>query len=50
MSPQVYQQFDAEDVTEEMLEQAAMLFNENYGIWGADAAKTSIYTKPGKSR
>lgn len=34
METQVYETFNAESTTNEMLAQAAHLFNGNYGTWG----------------
>jgi len=34
MASQFYQTLTAENVTDDMLAEAARLFNENYGVWG----------------
>ncbi|ORY17093.1 hypothetical protein BCR34DRAFT_622053 [Clohesyomyces aquaticus] len=49
MSKIVYEKYDGSEVTDDMLAEASKLFNENYGIWGKDAAKTGAFAKP-KSR
>jgi hypothetical protein len=46
MEELVYKKYDAGHVTETMLEEAAVLFSENYGVWGEQA--TSKFAKPGK--
>lgn len=38
MEEQVYKKYDAGKVTETMLQEAAILFSENYGVWGEQAA------------
>lgn len=43
MTVQHFQSFDGSEVTDNMLQAAVQLFNENYGIWGKDTPK------PGKS-
>jgi hypothetical protein len=42
----VFEKYDASEVTDDMLAEAAQLFNENYGIWGRDAAKMGSFAKP----
>lgn len=38
MAKQVFERFNGTELTDRMLEEAAQLFNENYGIWGEDPA------------
>ncbi|KAK9489042.1 hypothetical protein V1508DRAFT_436136 [Lipomyces doorenjongii] len=47
MAKQLYEKFDAGQVTDDMLAEASLLFNENYGIWGKDAAILGPFAKPG---
>ena len=49
MAKQVFERFDGRELTDNMLEEAAQLFNENYGIWGEDPTNTRPTLKPGKS-
>jgi len=46
MEEQVYKKYDAGQVTETMLQEAAVLFSENYGVWGEQA--TGKFANPGK--
>jgi hypothetical protein len=46
MEEQVFKKYDAGQVTESMLQEAAVLFSENYGIWGEQA--TGKLGKAGK--
>lgn len=46
MERQVFEKYDGGHVTEVMLEEAAVLFSENYGVWGERA--TGKFAKPGK--
>lgn len=46
MAQVVYEKYDAGQVTDTMLQEAAVLFSENYGVWGEQA--TGKFTKPGK--
>jgi len=39
MDKRVYERFNSDQVTEEMLEEASKLFTENYGIWSESASK-----------
>jgi hypothetical protein len=39
MEKKVYEGFNSDQVTDEMLEEAAKLFSDNYGVWGAQAAE-----------
>ncbi|RYO92146.1 hypothetical protein DL762_001804 [Monosporascus cannonballus] len=45
MSKQLYETFDGDEVTDEMLAEAAVLFNENYGIWNKDSHKPGTIEK-----
>lgn len=49
MAKQVFEKFDGRELTDSMLEEAARLFSENYGIWGADPTTSRPTPKPGKS-
>ncbi|KAF2871071.1 hypothetical protein BDV95DRAFT_628954 [Massariosphaeria phaeospora] len=46
MSKIVYEKYDGGEVTDAMLAEASQLFDENYGIWGSNAAKTGAFAKP----
>jgi len=48
MAKQIFERFDRGELTDNMLAEASQLFNENYGIWGKDAAKSGPFAKPGK--
>ena len=48
MARQLYEVFGGSQVTDDMLAEAALLFNENYGIWGERAAETGPFARPGK--
>jgi hypothetical protein len=48
MSKQLFEKFDGSELTDDMLVEASQLFNENYGIWGKDAAKSTAFAKPGQ--
>jgi hypothetical protein len=48
MAKQVFERFDGRELTDDMLEEAAELFNENYGIWGQDPTNPRPNPKPGK--
>lgn len=39
MDKKVYEGFMSDKVTDEMLDEAAKLFSENYGVWGEHAAE-----------
>ncbi|KAH8729124.1 hypothetical protein GQ44DRAFT_823846 [Phaeosphaeriaceae sp. PMI808] len=39
MTEKIYKRFSSEQVTDAMLEEAATLFSENYGVWGNQAAE-----------
>lgn len=47
MAKQIFERFDGRELTDNMLEEAAKLFNENYGIWGEDATNPMFTPKPG---
>ncbi|CAN8096746.1 unnamed protein product [Discula destructiva] len=38
MAPQIFETFSRDEVTDDMVAQAAKLFSENYGIWGKQSA------------
>jgi GNAT superfamily N-acetyltransferase len=44
MEETTFKKYKAEDVTDSMIQEAAKLFSENYGIWGKD----NKYAKPGQ--
>lgn len=49
MERQVFEKYKGEKITEGMLQEAAQLFSENYGIWGEQAAKSvGKFAKAGK--
>jgi hypothetical protein len=48
MLKQLFEKFDGSELTDDMLVEASQLFNENYGIWGKDAAKSGAFAKPGR--
>lgn len=48
MAKQLFERFDCAELTDDMLRQAAQLFNENYGTWGKDPSRAG--PKPGKAR
>jgi hypothetical protein len=49
MDTKVYQGFNGDQVTDEMLDEAAKLFSENYGVWGEQAAaQMGPYAKAGR--
>lgn len=50
MSKLVFEKYDGGEVTNDMLAEASQLFNENYGIWGRDAAKPKSRVRLGKDR
>jgi hypothetical protein len=45
MEKQIFEKYNGEQVTESMLQEAVVLFGENYGIWGEKAPGKA---KPGK--
>jgi hypothetical protein len=48
MAKQVFEKFDGRELTDDMLEEAAELFNENYGIWGEDPMNPGPTPRPGR--
>lgn len=50
IAKQVFETFDGHEVTDPMLKEAANLFNENYGIWGADPTGSQRMPKQGELR
>jgi hypothetical protein len=46
MEKQLFEKYDGGHVTDSMLQEAAGLFSENYGVWGEQA--TGKFAKPGK--
>ena len=48
MAKQIFERFDGFELTDNMLDEAAQLFNENYGIWGEDPINPDSSPKPGK--
>jgi hypothetical protein len=43
-----FERFDGAQITEDMLEEAANLFSENYGVWSEHAAQlTGKFAKAG---
>jgi hypothetical protein len=49
MKKQTFERYDGSEVTDSMLQEASLLFNENYGVWGKEAVKLGAFAKPGKS-
>ncbi|MCJ1423577.1 hypothetical protein MMC29_001461 [Sticta canariensis] len=47
MAKQVFERFNGTELTDHMLEEAAQLFNENYGTWGEDPMNPMAAPKPG---
>lgn len=47
MAKRIFEKFDGRELTDDMLGEAAQLFNENYGTWGEDPTNPTV--KPGKS-
>jgi len=45
MEEQIYKKYDTGQVMETMLQEAAVLFSENYGVWGEQA--TGKFARPG---
>jgi hypothetical protein len=39
MNKKLYERFNSDQVTDEMLEEASKLFSENYGVWSERAAQ-----------
>jgi hypothetical protein len=48
MAKKLFEKFDGHELTDDMLEEAAQLFNENYGIWGEHPMNPRPTPKPGK--
>lgn len=48
MSERVIQRFHRDELTEEMLQDAARLFSENYGIWGKPPTDGRSFGKAGE--
>jgi hypothetical protein len=48
MAKQVFERFDGRELTDDMLGEAAELFNEHYGIWGQNPTNPGPNPKPGK--
>lgn len=44
MADQRFQTFASNEVSDEMMREAATLFSENYGIWGERSEKSGEYT------
>jgi len=44
----MFEMFEGTEITNDMLQKAAQLFSEHYGVWSEDAAKT-IGKQPGQS-
>jgi hypothetical protein len=50
MEKKLYEGFNGDEVTDEMLEEASKLFSENYGVWSEHAAQSmGKFAKAGKS-
>ncbi|KAL2417770.1 hypothetical protein ABEF95_010206 [Exophiala dermatitidis] len=47
MAKRVFETFDGREVTDAMLTEAAVLFNENYGIWGTDPTHSRSVPRQG---
>lgn len=39
MQTRLFQTYGPSDITDEMLQEAAQLFSNNYGVWSKEAAK-----------
>lgn len=48
MAKQLFERFNGTELTDHVMEEAAQLFNENYGIWGEDPTNPGPAPKPGK--
>ena len=49
MSVKLYETMNGQDVTDKILDEAAQLFSENYGVWSEEAAQTlGNFAKAGK--
>ena len=49
MDESIFQRFDKQHVTDDMLVEAAKLFSEHYGVWGKQPGNGAPCPKPGKS-
>jgi hypothetical protein len=50
MTEKIFRKFDGNEVTDSMIQEAAKLFSENYGIWGGEAANlVGAFAKEGKT-
>ncbi|KZF18990.1 hypothetical protein L228DRAFT_264112 [Xylona heveae TC161] len=47
MAKQVFEKFRGSEITDDILEGAAKLFNEHYGVWGKDPSNSNPTPKPG---
>lgn len=48
MTKQIFERFDAHELTDGMLDEAAQLFNENYGVWGEHPTNSKSHPRLGK--
>lgn len=48
MAKQLFERFNGTELTDHMLEEAAQLFNENYGTWAVDPTNSGPGPKPGE--
>lgn len=49
MAKRLYENYDASQVTDSMLQEASRLFSEHYGVWGKNAAGVvGAFAKEGK--
>ncbi|OCK92526.1 uncharacterized protein K441DRAFT_688416 [Cenococcum geophilum 1.58] len=46
LTKQIFKRFNRGELTDNILAEALQLFNENYGVWGKDAAKSGPFAKP----
>lgn len=50
MDKKVFERFNCDQVTDEMLEEASKLFSKNYGVWSEHAAQhMGAFAKAGTS-
>ena len=48
MTKKTFEQYEGNQITDEMLREAAQLFSKNYGVWGTNALKSiGPFAKPG---
>lgn len=47
MAKQLFERFDGRELTDDMLDEATQLFNENYGIWGEDPTNSESFPQRG---